>query len=391
MVKKFSIWFMVLLVILLGGCAVKQNDSTSETPVQEQEPGITDDTILIGSNAPLTGPHAAYGACITNLEAYFKKINDEGGINGRKIKLVYYDDAYDASKTVGVMKKLVEQDKVFLTVVQGASPCAAVVDYLAEKNVPMMAITGNSQILTYQNAFEILPNFTTDGTVLAQYAVQKLGAKKIGIWYQNDDYGKEDMEAVKAELKKNGLEPVAAIPYNMSDTDFSIPVMQLKELTPDVVILIPTTKTGSAFMKQAYDLGLKTQFLVSYTSADLSVSTLAGPAAEGAIFAAFFPLLDKDSDPRVKEHKDFVAQYSPDKTPNSFTLYGQLYGEFIAEALKRAGKDLTREKVIEAIESMKNWNEGLAENVSFGPDQHGPGGESLYFIKLENGKFVRIQ
>lgn len=133
MAKRFLILIMALVVILLGGCGAQQSDSASTTPTQEPEPGITDDTILIGANAPLSGPYAAYGTIIKDMEAYYQKVNDEGGINGRKIKFVYYDDAYDPSKTVGVMKKLVENDNVFLVSTCGASCSMAVADYLAEK------------------------------------------------------------------------------------------------------------------------------------------------------------------------------------------------------------------------------------------------------------------
>lgn len=366
-----------------------------QASAQQAPQGVTADQIVIGANAPLTGPLAAAGGVIyPTIDAYFKKVNDEGGVNGRKLKFIYYDDAYDPSKTVGVAKKLVEVDKVFMMITLGAGPTAAIADYLTEHNIPVVpADTGSKRLLSYKNIFETYPDYMSDGRTLANYAVDKLGAKSVAIWYQNDDYGKDELAAVAEELKKRNMELVAAVPYNPTDLDFSSSVLQLRSAKPDVVILAPAQKPLSQFLKDAATLALKTQFLVSFAGADISVSKLAGPAAEGVIFSSFLtPLVTDDNDPKMKELKAFATKYLPGKDVNNYMFIGTFMAQLAVEALKRAGPDLTQEKIVEVMESMKNWNGAwVIDNVTYGPDQHGLGAASMYFMKIQDGKFVKLQ
>ncbi len=358
------------------------------------QPGVTADSILIGANAPITGPLAASGGVIyPTIEAFFKKTNDEGGVHGRKIKFVYYDDAYDPSKTVGVAKKLVEVDKVFMMNTLGAGTTAAIADYLAERNVPVVpAITGSKKLLAYKNIFQMYPDYATDGHTLARYAVDKLRGKSIAIWYQNDDFGKDELAAVTEELRKDKMQPVVALPYNPTDMDFSSSVLKLKAANPDVVILAPAQKPVAQFLKDAAKLGLKTQFLVSYAAADISISNLAGAAAEGVIFSSYQKtLVAEPNDPKMKELKEFAAKYLPGKEVSHYMFLGTYVAQLTVEALKRAGPEPTREKVIAAMEAMKDWNGAwIVDNVTYGPTQHGLGAASMYFMKIQNGKFVKV-
>jgi len=357
--------------------------------------GVTDSEILIGANAPLTGPLAAAGGVVyPTIDAYFKKVNDEGGVHGRKLKFIYYDDAYDPSKTVGVAKRLVEGDKVFMMNTLGAGTTAAIADYLKEHNIPVIpAMTGSKRLLSYQNIFQMYPDYSTDGTLLAKYAVDKLNAKTVAMWYQNDDFGKDELEAVQKELEDRGMKLVAALPYNPTDLDFSSAVLQLRSANPDVVILAPAPKPLSQFLKDAMNLGLKSQLLVSYAAADISVSRLAGRGAEGVMFSSYqTSLTASPEDPKMKELLDFAAKYMPGVEPTNYMFLGTFMAQLAVEALERAGPDLTAEKVIEVMESMQDWNGAwVVDNVSYGPDQHGLGASAMYFMKIEDGKFVRLQ
>lgn len=362
---------------------------------QDAPQGVTADTILIGANAPLTGPLAAAGGVIyPTIEAYFNKVNDEGGVHGRKLKFVYYDDAYDPSKTVGVAKKLVEVDKVFMMNTLGAGTTAAIADYLLQHNIPVVpAMTGSKRLLSYKNIFQMYPSYETDGHIMARFALDKLGAKSVAIWYQNDDFGKDELAAVTEELKKQNMELVAALPYNPTDLDFSSSVLKLKAAAPDVVILAPAPKPVSQFLKDAAKLALKTQFLISYAAADISVSRLAGPAAEGAIFSSYqTSLVAGDDDPKMKELKAFAAKYLPGKDVTNYMFLGTYMAQLAVEALNRAGPDLTQAKVIEVLESMTDWNGAwIVDNVTYTPEQHGLGASSMYFMKIQDGKFVRYE
>lgn len=361
---------------------------------QEAPQGVTADQIVIGANAPLTGPLAAAGGIVyPTIEAYFNKVNEEGGIHGRKIKFIYYDDAYDPSKTVGVAKKLVESDKVFMMNTLGAATTAAIADYLKEHNIPVVpAMTGSKRLLAYDNIFQMYPGYVTDGGLLANYVVDKLGAKSVAMWYQNDDYGKDELAAVTEELKKRNMELVAALPYNPTDLDFSSSVLQLRAANPDVVILAPAPKPLSQFLKDAAKLALKTQFAVSYAAADISVSKLAGKAAEGVIFSSYqTSAVADENDPKMKELKAFAAKYLPGKEVSNYLYLGTYMAQLGVEALNRAGPEPTPEKVIAAMEGMKDWNGAwIVDNVSYGPNQRGLGASSMYFMKIEDGKFVKL-
>lgn len=375
---------------LVAAAAIAFAGSAAAQTVQ----GVTADEVVIGANAPLTGPLAAAGGIVyPTIEAYFKKVNEEGGVHGRKIKFIYYDDAYDPSKTVGVAKKLVESDKVFMMNTLGAATTAAIADYLKEHNIPVIpAMTGSKRLLAYENIFQMYPDYVTDGRLLANYAVDKLGAKTVAMWYQNDDFGKDELAAVTEELKKRNMELVAALPYNPTDLDFSSSVLQLRVAKPDVVILAPAPKPLSQFLKDAAKLALKTQFLVSYAAADISVSKLAGRAAEGAIFSSYqTSLVADDSDPKMTELKAFAAKYLPGMDVTNYMFLGTYMAQLAVEALNRAGPDLTPEKVIAAMEGMKEWNGAwIVDNVTYGPDQRGLGASSMYFMQIKDGKFVKL-
>ncbi len=361
----------------------------------QETQGVTADTILIGANAPLTGPLAAAGGIVyPTIDAYFQKVNDEGGVHGRKIKFIYYDDAYDPSKTVGVAKRLVEVDKVFMMNTLGAGTTAAIADYLLEHNIPVVpAMTGSKRLLSYKNIFQMYPDYETDGHIMARFALDKLDAKTVAMWYQNDDFGKDELAAVTDELKKQGMELVAALPYNPTDIDFSSSVLQLRSANPDVVILAPAPKPLSQFLKDAASLGLKSKLLASYAAADISVSRLAGRAAEGVIFSSYqTSLVASPEDPKMQELHAFAAKYLPGMDITNYMFLGTYMAQLAVEALERAGPDLTQDKIVAVMESMENWNNAwIVDNVTYGPEQHGLGASSMYFMKIEDGKFVKVQ
>lgn len=361
----------------------------------QETQGVTADTILIGANAPLTGPLAAAGGIVyPTIDAYFQKVNDQGGVHGRKIKFIYYDDAYDPSKTVGVAKRLVEVDKVFMMNTLGAGTTAAIADYLLEHNIPVVpAMTGSKRLLSYKNIFQMYPDYETDGHIMARFALDKLDAKTVAMWYQNDDFGKDELAAVTDELKKQGMELVAALPYNPTDIDFSSSVLQLRSANPDVVILAPAPKPLSQFLKDAASLGLKSKLLASYAAADISVSRLAGRAAEGVIFSSYqTSLVASPEDPKMQELHAFAAKYLPGMDITNYMFLGTYMAQLAVEALERAGPDLTQDKIVAVMESMENWNNAwIVDNVTYGPEQHGLGASSMYFMKIEDGKFVKVQ
>lgn len=338
----------------------------------EKVPGVTDNEIVIGTWMPLTGPAAAWGVIGRTYEPYFKMINDQGGIHGRKLRLVMEDDAYNPGKAVAAVKKMVEQDNVFAILGGLGTPSnSAVMDYLISKGVPHLApSTGSSKWATpfKKTWFAWQLNYTTEGKIVVKYAMETLGKKKFAIFYQNDDYGKEGLAAAKEALAKRGAELVAEVAYNTSDTDLSAHALKLKESGAEAVLGWPTVKHTAMLLQEAAKIGYKPAWLFSATVNTETLIELAGDASEGVYSLGWLPNVSDTENPFVKEYHAFMDQYAPDMPRVTFTLYGWAQGRLLAEALRRAGPDLTRESFVAALETMNPWPD--VATVVYNPQSH---------------------
>lgn len=390
--RTFSLIFLSLLLVLVAGCG-GQDKQQPQQKKAANVPGVTDDTILVGSWVPMSGPAAAYGAAAKGMDAYFKKINDDGGVHGRKIRFIYEDDSYQPAKTMAIVKRMVEQDKVFAFCGGlGTSQNAAVQDYLIQHGVPNIApASGTSQIANppKKGWFALYTNYYVEGYIKTKFAVETLKAKRIATLVQNDDAGKEGNAGAKEYLKKQNMEYILELPFNISDLDFSSHILKIKEANPDAVSIGSVPKPIALFLKQAKDLGLKVPIICNMAACSSETLKMAGPAAEGSYFFTWRPLIEETDHPKVKRHIEIYKKYYPSEEPSSFTIGGQAYAELFVEGLKRAGRDLTRENFVEALEGIKNWNEGLANNVTFGPGQR-QGQNSLMVVQVKGGKFVPV-
>src|SRR5215213_9085899 len=213
------------------------------------EPGITKDTIKLGSYLPLQSGLAAGATQMKEgTEAYFKYINDQGGVNGRKIEWIVENDSYNPQQTVAVVKKLVDRDDVFAIVsTLGTVTNIAVLPFLAQRGVPVINPAGGHQMLNKpkdKNVFGILPLSSEIGESMADYAMNKLGAKKIAIFFQNDQFGKDQRDGAVEYLKKKNMTPAAEASYVPADVDVSAQVIALRQAQPDAVLLAVIPKHG---------------------------------------------------------------------------------------------------------------------------------------------------
>ncbi len=354
--------------------------------------GVTDTEILIGSWGPQSGTAAGYGVVDRTWDAYFKKINEEGGINGRKIKFIYEDDSYQAAKTQSIAKKLVEQDKVFCVVGGiGTANNLAVKDYLVENGIPNVAFaTGSGALVNppVKNWFGLLTNYTFEGTVFAQFSADTLGSKKVAVLYQNDGFGKEGQQAFVKAAKDKKLEVVAEVSYETGAADLSSQALKLQQSGADTVFFAAVPGPGAAATKEMDKLGYKPKQLLTFVLNDPSYFTAAGKAAEGVYTSSFTPLPDSD-DPKVAEYRDFMKKYLPNEQIGSFSMWGYTGGQVFIEGLKRAGKDLSRETLVAGLESIVDWKGSIAANISYGPNNRAPQ-NSLYIIQFSNGKFNKL-
>jgi branched-chain amino acid transport system substrate-binding protein len=353
--------------------------------------GVTDTEIVIGGWGPQDGPAGAYGVIDRTIAAYFKKVNDEGGINGRKVRFVYENDSYAPAKTVAAVKKLVEEDKVFALVGGLGTPNnLAVMDYLVQNNVPHIApATGTSALATplKKNIYAVQLNYTTEAILLTQYAFDKGGAKKVAVFYQNDAFGKEGLDAINADLKKRGIADATAVSYELADTNFSAQALKLQTSGADTVILYAVPKPGGSVIAEMTKLGYKPKILSSAVLNDPSIFQLAGAGIEGAIIPAWLPAFDDLTNPKIVEWQAQMKKFAPNEQIGGFALSGWVDAQIMAEGLKRAGKNLTRDSFMQALDGMKDYKDSILPSIGYSATDHA-GTKSAYFQQAKGTSFV---
>ena len=384
---------VALLVTACGSGTTPGAPSATASTVGATVPGVTGTEVVVGSWGPQDGPAGAYGTIDRTLDAYFKMINDQGGINGRKIRFIYENDSYQPAKTVAAVKKLVEEDKVFaLCGGLGTPNNAAVMDYVVANNVPhVWPATGTTMLAVpfKKNIYAVQLNYTTEATIATQYALDQLGTKKIAVFYQNDAFGKEGLDAVQAELKKRNLPAATAVSYETADTNFSAQALKLQTSGADTVILYAVPKPGGSIIAEMGKIGYAPKLLSSSVINDPSIFALAGSAINGMLIEAYLPAFDDTSNPKIVEYQAFMAKCAPKEQIGGFTEVGYAYGQVFIEALKRAGKELTREGFMANLDQMKNFTGSLVPSLSYSPTDHA-GVKAAYFQAAKDGKFVTV-
>ncbi len=384
---RYLRWLLVgVFLVGLGGLSI----------AQDEVPGVTDDTIKLGSFIAQSGAVAPIGIPVLHgAQAWYKFVNDQwGGVHGRKIEFIALDDGFNPANTVAVVKKLVEEEGVFAIVNPlGSITYKAVFDYLVEKGIPVVSPHGNAIFMcqpTVHTAFSIQPNNIAFGRTLAQYTVLKLEAEKIGIAYIEDAFGTELNQYVTEEFQKLGVEPVAVVSYPGTETSFSSYVLQLRQAGADAVILLGYLADGAAIMREAETLGYKPQWLGTNTLTDLSLFQLAPEAAEGMIATGFA------TDPATPYHPEaylftmLLDKYFSGEVPSGYAEIAYVGAQMVTDALNLAGPELTREKFIKALETFTDWEHGLTPGIAYSEDDH-CGIENLWLIRARGNAFEFIE
>ena len=399
---RMAFVFPLLLALILAACGGGGTTApAASTPGATAAPasakpavvGVTDTEVVIGSFGPQDGPAGAYGVIDRTIDLYFKKVNDDGGVNGRKIRFIYENDSYQPAKSVAAVKKLVEEDKVFaLTSGLGTPNNLAVMDYLVQNNVPHLSpATGTTALAVplKKNVYAVQLNYTTEATLLAQYAVDTLKSTKFAVFYQNDAFGKEGLDAVQAELKKRGLAAATGVSYETADTNFSAQALKLQTSGADTVIIYAVPKPGGSVVGEMGKIGYTPKLLSSSVINDPAIFQLAGPSIEGMLIEGWLPAFDDLSNPKVVEYQAFMTKYAPKEQIGGFSLTGYTYAQIMVEALKRAGRDLTRESFLSNLDQMKDFKGSAVPSLSYSPTDHA-GVKAAYFQAAKGGKFVTI-
>lgn len=333
---------------------------------KKYDPGATDTEIKVGQTVPFSGPASAYASIGKTQAAYFKMINDQGGINGRKINLIQYDDAYSPPKAVEQVRKLVESDEVLLTFqIIGTPSNAAVQKYLNSKKVPQLfAATGASKFTDPKNfpwTMGYNPNYFVEGRIYGQYILKEYPNAKIGVLYQNDDLGKDYLNGIKAGLGDKAAKMIVTeASYEVSDPTVDSQILKIKDAGTDLFFSATTPKQAAQAIKKIAEIGWKPVQIVDINAT--SVGAVMKPAGLDAAKGVISVNYGKDpldptwkDDAGMKRYFDFMAKYYPDGDKDSnFNTYGYGTAQLLAHVLQQCGDNLTRENVMKQAASLKD-------------------------------------
>jgi len=358
------LWAFVLLCLSLNAGAASAQ--------KKYDPGASDTEIKIGNIMPYSGPLSAYALIGRTEAAFFRKLNDEGGINGRKITFISYDDAFSPPKTVEQARKLVESDEVLLIFQSLGTPTNnAIQKYLDQKKVPQLFVaTGATKFGDPKNfpwTMGWQPTYQTEGRIYAKYILQNLPQAKIGILFQNDDSGRDYLKGLKDGLGEDAAKRmiVAELPYDPSDPTVDSQVVSLKTLGADVFFNEASPKFAAQAIRKAAEIGWKpTLILASISNSVGSVLRPAGLENAKGILSTNYLKDPTDpawkDDPAIKEWSAFMDKYFPegDKT-STFSVYAYLLAQTMVQVLKQCGDELTRANVMKQAANLKDFELGL--------------------------------
>jgi branched-chain amino acid transport system substrate-binding protein len=362
--------FPLRLATLSAALVVLAASASGALAQKKYDTGATDTEIKIGNIMPYSGPASAYGVIGSTEAAYFKKINAEGGINGRKINFISYDDAYSPPKTVEQARKLVESDEVlFIFNPLGTPPNTAIQKYMNSKKVPQLFVaTGatkwndpkdNPWTMGWQ------PNYQSESRIYAKYILKEKPNAKIAVLYQNDDYGKDYLKGLKDGLgAKAASMIIIEESYETSEPTIDSHIVKLKSTNADVFVNISTPKFAAQAIKKTAEIGWKPLHFLNNVSASIgSVITPAGMEnAQGIISSNY---LKDPTDPQwkndagMKAWNEFLDKYFPEANrSDASVMYGYTVAQGIVHVLKACGDNLTRENVMKQAAGIKDLELG---------------------------------
>ena len=348
----------VAMLALATGLAQAQNG-----------PGVTDKEVLICSYQPMTGSTSSYFRMGKGADAWFKYVNDNGGVNGRKINFNMVDDKYEPARTAGIVKRFAERDNCFAIVAPlGSAPTVAVIDYIVSQNMPLIgAGTGAAKPLEYPSkwVFPLYPSYKDEGKDLVRFVKEVFKAKTVAVLYQNDPSGKTHMEGIKSVLDKYGVKLVAEQGYEPKEVDVSSQVLSMKSANPDAIICSCAPEPAAKFYTERKKLGWNVPVVNVFFGKSPKVAELAGKdAVEGVYFSTIFRDFDSPA-PQMQQALQLLKKYYPEEDPDAIHLWGFTGAQVFTEALKRMGRNnITRDRLVETLEGIKGWKGSVVPDIT---------------------------
>lgn len=359
----------------------------------EQVRGVTDTEILVGQWGPQTGPAAAWGSVARGTGLLFKIINEEGGIHGRKIKYFLRDDSYQPAKTKAIVKEFLEQIGVFAVVAGvGVGTGMAVRDELMENKVIWVGpATGvYNWIQPFQKyLFAVFPLYDDEAYHLTAYLYEKMGLTKIAMFHQNDDYGKQGLLGVERYLKEKGASLVAKLSYEVTERDLSSHALKLKDSGAQAVILWSSPAHAAILLGETAKIGFKPQWASSCTLSDSTQMLQMTKGLWAGTINSFFAELPDSDHPLMVKYRAWHKKLEPQERWGVFYYAGMMFAEPFVEGLKRAGRNLTPETMVKALETLKDWK-GTGPPITYGPTER-QGGKHLFYGRVRpDGSVERL-
>ncbi|MBU1230538.1 MAG: ABC transporter substrate-binding protein [Proteobacteria bacterium] len=385
----------VLTLLLVSGCGAQGEKAAPE----HGTPGVTENKVSLGSSLALSG-HASYLGTQTLRGAlsYLKHINDQGGVWGRQIELTAYDDSYDPPRCLANTQKLIVQDQVFaLFCYVGTPTTVKILPLVEDARIPLLGMfTGANALREPFNRYviNIRASYYQETAAAVRHLVKDLGLKRIAVFYQYDAYGFDGLTGTELALKEFGLEPVARGFYVRGTLDVEEGLAKIQKSGAEAVVMIGTYDPCAKFILLAAERHFTPIFhTVSFVGAEELARRLGDSSGQVVVMSQVVPPFE-GPDARqllgsVEEYVHLLARYFPDDKPNSVGLEGYVNARILVEGLKLAGRDLTRDGFISAIESIRDYTLGPGTVISFGPDNH-QGMERVYFTRLVDGRFVLV-
>lgn len=358
------------------------------------EVGITDTEIVLGMSNAQTGPASGLGkGMLTGADAFFKELNEKGGVNGRKIKLVVKDDGYEPEKAIDSTLSLIEDEKVFALFGYVGTPTAnAVIPLVKDAKIPLVGLFTGAMTLRNPVTKEIInvrASYDDETEVLVDRFIKDTGAKKFAVLYQNDGFGLAVLSGTEKALKKRGMEIAGKGSFQRNTVAINEGFTAVREAKPDAVVLVGPYTPIAAIVKLAKQEKLPAKLAtVSFVGTDNLVSAV-GIDGDGVVISQVVPFPEDTAIPVVKECFDAVKKHYPDQKLGFINLEGCITAKVMAFALDKAGKDLTREGLIKTLENIKGLDIG-GVSINIGPDDH-QAFDNVFLTQIKDGKITQIK
>lgn len=386
-----AVFCALALALALSACA----PSREATPPDKPTPGVSDSEIVLGSSLALKG-HASYLGTQTlrGAMAYLSLVNEQGGVFGRRIRVIAYDDSYDPPQCLANTQKLIVEDNVFaLFCYVGTPTTVKILPMVEEARIPLLGMfTGANALREPFSRYlvNVRASYYQETEAAVTHLVKDLGIKRIAVFYQYDAYGFDGLTGTELALKEFGLEPVARGSYIRGSLDVEDGLTRIQNSGAEAVVMIGTYEPCAKFIRLAAEKGFKAIFYnVSFVGAEELARRLQGVSEEIVIMSQVVPPPEGVEGAGGRDASEYVrllARYFPGDRPNFVGLEGFANARVLVEGLKRAGPKLTREGFLDAIESIRDFNVGPGMVASFSPEDH-QGMDRVYFTRLERDEF----